>query len=115
MTMPRRTYAARVAGRLQARLCHARVIPANYHRRQTRMRVSVLTNILPPYRIGFYNELAGLCDLHVVLDAMSTPDRQWEIDRSSVRFRCTVSDNWHKAVERRGAGYASERRFFNFS
>ena len=37
------------------------------------MRVGVLTNILPPYRIGFYNELARLCDLHVVLDALSTP------------------------------------------
>src|SRR5262245_13680665 len=79
------------------------------------MRVCVLTNILPPYRIGFYNELAQLCDLHVVLDALSTPDRQWEIDAASVRFRCTVSDNWHKAVERPGAGYESERRFFNFS
>ena len=46
---------------------------ASFNRRNlagtTRMRVCVLTNILPPYRIGFYNELGRLCDLHVVLDS----------------------------------------------
>ncbi len=79
------------------------------------MRVCVLTNILPPYRIGFYNELAGLCDLHVVLDSWSTPDRQWQVAASDLRFNCTVSGNRSRAVTRRGAGYAGERRYFNFS
>lgn len=79
------------------------------------MRACVLTNILPPYRIGFYNELARLCDLHVVLDSLTTPDRQWETDPANVQFRCLVSGNRHKAIERRGIGYASERRYFNFS
>lgn len=79
------------------------------------MRVSVLTNILPPYRIGFYNELSRLCDLHVVLDSLSTPDRQWKIDPTAVKFRYSVSNNRHSAVDRPGAGYATERRYFNFS
>ena len=79
------------------------------------MRVCVLTNILPPYRIGFYNELARLTDLHVVLDALSTPDREWKIDPLSVQFECTVSGNRYKAISRPGAGYPGERRFFNFS
>src|SRR5262245_63562233 len=79
------------------------------------MRVSVLTNILPPYRIGFYNELARLCDLHVVLDSLSTPDRQWQIDPASIRFQYVVSGNRHKAIERRGAGYGGERRYFSLS
>jgi glycosyltransferase involved in cell wall biosynthesis len=79
------------------------------------MRVSVLTNILPPYRIGFYNELAKLCDLHVVLDALTTPDRQWHIDPASIHFRCTVSGNRHQPVKRPGVGYEAERRYFNFS
>jgi glycosyltransferase involved in cell wall biosynthesis len=79
------------------------------------MRVCVLTNILPPYRIGFYNELARLTDLHVVLDALSTPDRDWKIDPATVKFRCTVSGNRHKSISRPGVGYAAERRFFNLS
>jgi glycosyltransferase involved in cell wall biosynthesis len=79
------------------------------------MRVCVLTNILPPYRIGFYNELARLCDLHVVLDSLSSPDRQWQVDPADIRFSCTVSGNRGRAVLRRGAGYEGERRWFNFS
>ena len=79
------------------------------------MRVCLLTNILPPYRLGFYNELARLTDLHVVLDSFSTPDREWKIDPASVQFRCIVSGNRHKAVLRPGAGYTAETRFFNFS
>ena len=79
------------------------------------MRVCLLSNILPPYRIGFYNELARLTDLHVVLDSFSTPDREWKIDPASVQFRCIVSGNRHKAVLRPGAGYSAETRFFNLS
>jgi glycosyltransferase involved in cell wall biosynthesis len=79
------------------------------------MRVCLLTNILPPYRIGFYNELARLTDLHVVLDSLSTPDREWKIDPSTVQFRCTVSGNRAQAISRPGVGYASEKRYFNFS
>src|SRR5882672_4735736 len=57
------------------------------------MRVRALTKILPPYRIGFYNELARPCDLRVVLDSRSAPDLQWKTDTASGNFRCTVSRN----------------------
>jgi glycosyltransferase involved in cell wall biosynthesis len=98
------------------RKSHAAVILRTYpfdHR--TTMRLCVLTNILPPYRIGFYNELAKLCDLHVVLDSLSTPDRQWRVDPASLQFRCTVSGNRNKAITRAGVGYEGEQRYFNFS
>lgn len=79
------------------------------------MRLCILTNILPPYRVGFFNELARLCDLHVVFDSLTTPDRQWEIDSRSIGFACTVAGSHHAAIDRPGVGYAAERRYFQFS
>ncbi|HKE94615.1 MAG TPA: glycosyltransferase [Povalibacter sp.] len=75
------------------------------------MRVCVLTNILPPYRVGFYNELARHCDLTVIVDALMTPDRLWSVDHGSIRFNVVVADGWRVSMSRPGNGYASERRY----
>ena len=52
----------------------------------SRPRVVLLTNIPAPYRIPFLEELNRLCDLTVLFDALSEPDRQWIWKDRDFRF-----------------------------
>jgi glycosyltransferase involved in cell wall biosynthesis len=52
----------------------------------SRVRVAVLTNIPTPYRLSFFNELANFCDLRVLFDNLSEPNRHWVLNRSDFRF-----------------------------
>lgn len=79
------------------------------------MRVALLTNILPPYRVPFFNALARRCDLHVVFDALSSPDRQWRGMERDVRFAYTIAGGWRAATARPGVGYAAEQRYVEAS
>lgn len=77
------------------------------------MRVCILTNILPPYRTGFYRALAKLCELTVVVDSVSSPDRQWHIDMGSLGFELVIAGNRNHEVIRKGQHYAVERRYLS--
>jgi glycosyltransferase involved in cell wall biosynthesis len=79
------------------------------------MRVCLLTNILSPYRIEFFNELAQLCDLHVIFDTRTTPDRKWSVDSSAIKFSHEFANGWRLPVTRPGVGYANEQRYLELS
>ncbi len=53
-----------------------------------RLRVALLTNIPTPYRIPFFEELNNICDLTVLFDGLSEPNRQWVWNDSDFRFPC---------------------------
>jgi glycosyltransferase involved in cell wall biosynthesis len=50
-------------------------------------RVAFLTNIPAPYRLPFFRELARYCDLLVVFDASSEPNRKWASSENGLKFR----------------------------
>jgi glycosyltransferase involved in cell wall biosynthesis len=43
------------------------------------MRVALLTNIPAPYRLPFFRQLSARCDLQVMFDSRSEPNRQWSV------------------------------------
>ena len=45
------------------------------------MRVGLLMNIPSPYRLSYCKELGSLCDLFVIFDRDSEPNRHWEIGK----------------------------------
>jgi glycosyltransferase involved in cell wall biosynthesis len=79
------------------------------------IRVALLTNILPPYRISFLNELAGLVDLTVIVNALTTPDRSWKVDTSTLRFDLKVEGGASTRIKRAGAGDHREARYVHFA
>jgi hypothetical protein len=81
----------------------------------TKTRVTLLTNILPPYRISFLNELAGLVDLTVIVNALTTPDRSWQLDISTLRFKLKVEGGQSRKIRRSGAGGHMEARYVHFA
>jgi glycosyltransferase involved in cell wall biosynthesis len=52
-------------------------------------RVALLTNIPAPYRLPFFNELDRYCDLLLIFDAPSEPNRKWAISESQLGVRHT--------------------------
>lgn len=50
------------------------------------MKVVLLTNIIPPYRVEFFRELSYLCDLTVVCDSLVCPLREWRLDPAGFGF-----------------------------
>jgi glycosyltransferase involved in cell wall biosynthesis len=43
------------------------------------VRVALLTNIPAPYRLAFFQQLAARCDLRVIFDGKSEPNRNWSV------------------------------------
>ncbi len=81
----------------------------------TKTRVALLTNILPPYRISFLNELAAMVDLTVIVNALTTPDRSWEVDATSLCFELKVEGGASRQYQRSGAAGHTERRTMHFA
>ncbi len=56
------------------------------------VRVLVLTNILPPYRVPLYQRLASMpgLDVRVILLGESEPNRQWDLDIKKNDFATQV-------------------------
>jgi len=50
------------------------------------MNVLYLTNIPSPYRVDFFNELAGSCKLTVWFEASNEANRQWEVKLDGAGF-----------------------------
>jgi glycosyltransferase involved in cell wall biosynthesis len=44
-----------------------------------KIRVALLTNIPAPYRLAFFRALSARCDLKVMFDSKSEPNRQWSV------------------------------------
>lgn len=79
-------------------------------------RVTLVTNMLPPYRVGFYNEIARRVDLTVILDTLSEFNRAWQTGGEDRRFRM-VTQNCRSFIykRRRQDVHYTERRQFHFS
>ena len=71
------------------------------------MRVALLTNMLPPYRIEFFGRLAERCDLLVVADTDIERTRSWDVDLSKLPFRCELlgSSGVRLKKKRKDLGY----------
>lgn len=54
------------------------------------MKVAYLTNMIPPYRAEFLNELADRCELVVVADSLVSKLRSWKMDSSQFRFQLKI-------------------------
>lgn len=80
------------------------------------MRVTMVTNMLPPYRISFYKETAKLTPFTLVLDTMSEFNRSWKLTEDISDLTILVQ-NCRSFVYRRlrdDVGY-EEKRQFHFS
>lgn len=79
-------------------------------------KVVMVTNMLAPYRIGFYNCLSRVVDYSVILDTMSEFNRSWNLAREALEFEVIVQDcrSFVYRRLRRDVGY-SEKRQFQFS
>jgi glycosyltransferase involved in cell wall biosynthesis len=54
------------------------------------IRVALLTNIPAPYRLPMFRELGSRYDFQVIFDALTEPNRSWDIPRDP-GFRCVYS------------------------
>jgi glycosyltransferase involved in cell wall biosynthesis len=66
-----------------------------------RRRLVILTEIISPYRIPLFNELAQHADvdLHVIFLAETDPTlRQWHIYKEEIRFSHQILPSWRKRV-----------------
>jgi len=52
-----------------------------------RTRVVLLTNAPAPYRVAFLQHLSRLCDLTVLFDTLSEPNRRWVLNIKDFEFR----------------------------
>lgn len=79
-------------------------------------RVTLVTNMLPPYRVGFYNEIARRVDLTVILDTLSEFNRTWQTGSEDCHFRM-VTQNCRSFIYKRHRHdvHYTERRQFHFS
>jgi glycosyltransferase involved in cell wall biosynthesis len=79
-------------------------------------RVTLVTNMLPPYRVGFYNEIARRVDLTVILDTLSEFNRTWQTGSEDCQFKM-VTQNCRSFIYKRHRHdvHYTERRQFHFS
>jgi glycosyltransferase involved in cell wall biosynthesis len=54
-------------------------------------KVAVLTNIPTPYTVPIFRELVRYCDLLVVFDDHSEPNREWSLSEQDLEFRHTFA------------------------
>lgn len=75
------------------------------------MKVVLLTNMIPPYRVEFFRELSHICDLTVVCDSLTSPLREWKQDPKDFGF--TYLELGEEGVvythERPDAGFDEQR------
>ena len=64
-------------------------------------RLVIITEIIAPYRIPLFNDLAqsGAADLHVIFLAETDPVlRQWQVYKDEIRFSYGVLPSWRKRI-----------------
>src|SRR5215211_1509499 len=64
-------------------------------------RVALLTNIPAPYRLPFFRELAKYCDLLVIFDSYTEPNRQWVFSPKELGFRYAFANGFHLPYRRK--------------
>jgi glycosyltransferase involved in cell wall biosynthesis len=66
------------------------------------IRLLVLSNIMAPYRVALFNEVACRknVELHVAYLAESESNRAWQVERASLRYPYTVLPGLHWEVRR---------------
>ena len=53
---------------------------------QTPLRIALLTNFIPPYRIPVFQEIAGrVASFRVLVSTLMEANRHWAVDRTSHR------------------------------
>jgi glycosyltransferase involved in cell wall biosynthesis len=79
-------------------------------------KVALVTNMIAPYRVSFYNALANRVDLCVIADTYAEFDRKWKVDASSFKFTLLIQKCFSFVYRRTRSdvGY-KEKRQFHFS
>jgi glycosyltransferase involved in cell wall biosynthesis len=77
-----------------------------------RLRVVLVTNMVAPYRVSFYNALAQQCDLVVITDAETEFNRKWKLDSSKFLFDHVVLHSLSVVLPRirKDLGYREHRQ-----
>lgn len=65
-----------------------------------RLKVILVTNMVAPYRVGFYNSLAEHCNLVVVVDTESEFNRSWKLDENNFRFTRIIMNSFSFVMPR---------------
>jgi glycosyltransferase involved in cell wall biosynthesis len=76
------------------------------------LRVALVTNMVAPYRVSFYNELSSRCDLIVITDAASEFNRSWKLDQTQFKFALFVLNSFSIVLprKRKDLGYKEHRQ-----
>src|ERR1700736_5352069 len=75
-------------------------------------RVALLTNIPAPYRLAFFQQLSSRCDLKVIFDSRSEPNRQWSVPED-LGFRHTYMRGFViPHMRRRRDGGPNDKRYW---
>lgn len=79
-------------------------------------KVALVTNMLPPYRVSFYQALSKNSELTVVLDTLSEFNRSWEVEADSFDFSIETQNcrSFVYTRTRDDVNY-QEKRQFHFS
>src|SRR5215213_8051602 len=74
-------------------------------------RVALLTNIPAPYRLPFFRELDRYCDLLVVFDDYTEPNRRWSLSEGELGIRHTLARGLYIPYQRKryDIGVSGER------
>lgn len=77
-----------------------------------KLNIALVTNMVAPYRVSFYNELSSHCELTVVTDATSEFNRSWEQDQSQFKFALLVLNSLSIVLprKRKDLGYQEHRQ-----
>ena len=75
------------------------------------IKVVLLTNSIPPYRVDFFRELSELCDFTVVCDLLQSPLREWKQDPENFGFDyIEIGNNAKEYTHKRpDAGFNEQR------
>ncbi len=78
-------------------------------------RVALLTNMPAPYRLPFFKELGRYCDLLVVFDDHTEPNRQWVLTESGLGIQHTFAKGFHVPYRRKRYDVGTEEeRYLQF-
>jgi glycosyltransferase involved in cell wall biosynthesis len=77
-----------------------------------KLNIALVTNMVAPYRVSFYDELSSHCELTVVTDATSEFNRNWKLDQSQFKFTLLVLNSLSIVLprKRKDLGYQEHRQ-----
>ncbi len=76
-------------------------------------KIAFISNMLPPYRVSFYQALTQLIDFRLVLDTMSEFNRNWDLPDRAKQLQITVQNcrSFVYSRHRDDVGYVEKRQF----